>query len=87
MSANLDYETIMTDLDEVGFHMVPSVIPEEKSRRSTQYSNSNPSRRRHARPVGRVGKPVRIGAPSHVRHPARTEKCWDNLDKEKYVKT
>ena len=26
MSAELDYGTIITDLDEVGFHIIPSVI-------------------------------------------------------------
>ena len=31
MSAELDYGTIITDLDEVGFHIIPSVIPVEKA--------------------------------------------------------
>ena len=31
MPTNLDYKKIMTDLDEVGFHIIPSVIPEKKA--------------------------------------------------------
>jgi len=31
MSADLDYEPIMTDLDEAGYHMIPSVISTDKA--------------------------------------------------------